>query len=435
MTHAQTRLTQVRVNATVGAWIVATFLLILALSGLVARYVPGAGSLVQVGVVGLIVVGIVSLPRLRLTAGVAVTGALFLVLCTVAAAQSASLGIEYAFRGWVGLVAAIFAGSAVAGTISGAPSTESKSANARVILRALAVAVVANVILGFRQALFGMDSAEIAQARAGVSTFEAGDWIRLMGTFATNQDFGLLMGCVAPAVFIFALGHRGRARVWLLALSIGIYGVVILSLTRTSLIASVVAAVFGLLFLTSGGATQRTVRAVVVGGVVICASVVILSQAADPRIKDSVARATTLFNLADDVSFNARQNQTLPRALHALQEAPFGSGAGSAGPVSQSFPFSAPFGSLTTDNGYLMVAIQIGYIGAATLVFMLLLLVLHLARSESLYSRAAAASVIALLVAMASAQYWSLLASISIVAALVGVGIAHADPPGARRRR
>lgn len=432
MTRVQTRPT--RRGAGVRAWAVAVCLLLLAFAGMISRYVPAAEIVSQIGVLGLIVLGIVSLHGLRLPDGINFAAIVFLISSTVAAIYSAQIGIEYALRGWIGLVAAVFAAIATAGTVVSARSRGSGSATTRLLLVALGIGLVANVILGLKQAVLGMDSFEIAQAQAGVSTFESGDWIRLMGTFATNQDFGLLAGCMTPAVFVLALTYRGRPRAWLLVLTVALYGVVILSLTRTALIASVAAAAFGMLFLARGGATTRAVRAVVVGSSLIFLGAAVLVQIPDPRVQDAILRASTLFDLSEDVSFNARRDATLPRAIAAFQQAPFGSGAGAAGPVSQGLPFHAPFGSMTTDNGYLMIAIQVGIVGVVAFVLMLILLVRHLAASSNIMSKAASASIIALLVAMISAQYWALLAPISLVAAIVGVGIGYADPKRVKAR-
>lgn len=426
MTRPRTRAR--RRGAGVRAWAVAVCLLLLAFAGMIARYVPAAEAVSQVGVLGLIVLGLFSFGGLRLPAQVNFAAVIFLVLSTVLAMFSTQNGVEFALRGWIGLVAAVFAALATAGAIVGARKRGTESASTRILIVALAIGIVANVLLSLRQAVFGMDGAEIAQAQAGASTFQSGEWIRLMGTFATNQDFGLLSGCVAPAMFVLALTYRGSGRAWLFVLTIALYGVVILSLTRTALIASVAAATFGLLFLARGGATTRAVRAVVIGSSLIFIASAVLTQIPDPRVQDAVLRATTLFDLSDDVSFNARRNATLPRAIAAFQQSPFGSGAGSAGPVSQSFPMQAPFGPMTTDNGYLMVAIQVGIIGVAAFVLMLLMLAVHLAGSSSILSKAASASIVALLVAMISAQYWALLAPISMVGAVVGIGIARADP-------
>lgn len=410
------------------AVIVAGCLILLALVGLISRYVPAAEPLSQVAVIGLVVFGMFSLRGLGLPSGAKVGAFVFLTASTVAALVSTQSSLEYAFRGWIGLVTALFAATAVAGAILGARRQGRGRQATLVILVALGIGAITNVLVALRQAVLGMDAAEIAQARAGVSTFESGQWVRLMGTFATNQDFGLFAGCTAPAVFALALTYRGRRRGWLFVLAAALYLVVILSLTRTALIASIAAGAFALIVLSRGGATTRVLRTLVIGSSIVFIGVSVLSQVSNPRVQDALLRASTLFDLSDDVSFNARKDATLPRALSAFQQNPLGSGAGSAGPVSQAYPNYAPFGSMTTDNGYLMIGIQVGIIGVVAFVLMLLLTMRHLSISDSPFSKAGAASIVALLVAMISAQYWALLAPASLVAAIVGIGIAHASP-------
>jgi O-antigen ligase len=244
-----------------------------------------------------------------------------------------------------------------------------------------------------------------------------------MGTFATNQDFGVFTACLAPALLALGLNAKSHRRLFLL-LTASVYVVTLLSLTRTALIASLVAGLAVLLLWGRERVMRRIATVLAAVGIVGGLGLWGLSQIDNARIQDSLTRAGTLFDLDGDTSFTARVWSTLPRGIAAFSANPWGSGSGAAGPVSRSFPTLAPFGPLTTDNGYLLIGIQTGVFGLLAFVLMLVSVLVWLARSRLALPRAGAAVITALLVALMLAGYWGLLAPMALVASVIGLALA-----------
>lgn len=406
-------------------------IVLLGISGALSIYVPASASITQACVLTLIALGVVGLFRVRVPLGVALPAIFFVLVASVASLLMIDRSVEFALRGWTGLVTPVFVAVAAASAVRERRAGSTGERN--LVFGAILGVVVLNSFWAARQALFGLTPQETRAAELGESTYAVGDQIRLMGTFATNQDFGLFTACLAPALLVIGLNAVRYRRLLLLASAL-VYIVVLLSLTRTALLASVIVGVFALFVWGRGPAIGRIVRVTAVSGAILAIGVAVLSQIQNARIQDSLARAGTLFELSGDTSFVARLSTTLPRGIAAFNANPWGSGAGSAGPVSSAFPNQATFGKLTTDNGYLLIAIQTGVFGLLAFVAMLIALAVWLGRRSTRYSRAGAAAVLSLLVAMLLAGYWGLLAPISIVAAMVGIGIAEATAVRGRQQ-
>lgn len=404
----------------VPAGIVILAVLALSAGGLLPRYVPQFAGLNQVAVLGLLAVGLCVRPKLP--TGVTRAGLAFLGLATLYALIAAVRHPEYGFRAWVALVLPVVVVRAVVGvTRAGKMPGEVRLA----LVGAVALAVVVNSLVAIRQAFNGLDAAELAQVAASASTYSVGGNVRLMGTFATNQDFGAFLAVTVPAVLVVALRSSGAGRWWALGVYLlGLFAA-FLSLTRTSLVSVAVVSIMALIVWSKGSKSTRVFRAVAVFAAGGWALTLILSAVEAERVRDAVERASTIFNLAADKSYNERASETLPQSFGAFFSHPVGAGAGSAGPVSQQFADIAPLGEFTSDNGYLMVGIQLGWVGLGVFVWMLG------AAVQALWVRmewAATASVLSLLVAMLTAQYWSLLAPLAVCAVIVGLGF---KPEGA----
>ncbi|PSL38918.1 O-antigen ligase-like membrane protein [Labedella gwakjiensis] len=345
---------------------------------------------------------------------------------------AATMNVEFSLRGLVGLVAAPLTVVAVTASLSHTPDHEVPRAR-KFILGAIASVVLVNIVVGLRQAIFGLSAEEIRSATEGLSTYSVGDQIRLMGTFQSNQDMGLFLACMAPALLVAGLRASGRAKAGFFVVATLLYVVNFLSLTRTSLIAGVTVGLLALAIWSRGEFVLRVLRnlLVVLAGTAIFVSVLIALGV--PRVQAAVDRALTLTNLDADGSFNSRRDATLPIAWNAFTSHPLGAGAGAAGPVSQQFAEVAPLGYLNADNGYLMIGLQMGFLGLAILIWMLLAVVVSLGRRGTALRTAGAAAALALAVAMLTAGYWSLLAPICIVAAVVGVAMSEPREPRSER--
>lgn len=406
------------------ATVTAACILLLGLSGALALYLPITEPLTQVGVLALIGLGFIGIFRVRVPLAVSIPTVVYVIVATIAAVPALQQSLEFGLRGWVSLVTPVFAALAVASATR--PGRKTGTRQRDLVFGTIVAVALLNSFWALRQALFGMTFQEIRAAELGESTFAVGDQIRLMGTFATNQDFGLFTACLAPALLVVGIATKRYRRLLLVASGL-IYLVILLSLTRTALVASVAVGILALIAWGRGPLVGRMVRLTAVVAVLVGLGVAVLSQVDNVRIQESLARASTLFDLTGDTSFVARWSQTLPRGFAAFNYNPWGSGAGAAGPVSGQFPTLAPLGPVTTDNGYLLIAIQAGLFGVIAFVAMLLATAIWLARRSSMFARAGAAAVGALMVAMLLAGYWGLLAPISIVAAIVGLGIGDAS--------
>lgn len=180
----------------------AVVLAVLAVSvgGLLARYVPQFAALNQVAVLALLAVGLCVRPKLP--TGVVRAGLAFAGFATIYAALTALRHPEFGFRAWVALVLPLVVARAVVGvTRAGKLPGEVRSA----LIGSVALAVVVNSLVAVRQAFAGLDGAELAQVAASASTYSVGGNVRLMGTFATNQDFGAFLAVTVPAVLVVAL--------------------------------------------------------------------------------------------------------------------------------------------------------------------------------------------------------------------------------------
>jgi putative inorganic carbon (HCO3(-)) transporter len=397
-------------------------LIALAVSSLAGRYVPAAGVLNSVGTALIIAVGVAMIPKARLPRAVGISGAVFVTICTFFALITFSGAAEYSFRGWIAVVAAPFSVVATAGVLNSSKTRHKKVQSA--IVGTLLGAVLLNVLLGLKQSILGLDAAELRSAKEGESTYLVGDQIRIMGAFQSNQDMGLFLACAAPAFLVLALASSGRRRNWFWVLTAATYIVNFLSLTRTSLIAGAAAGIIALLVWGKGDVIARVAKNIFIAALGLGLVAFVLSLLDIPRLQAAAERALTLFSLASDTSYNARIGATLPIAWARFTENPLGLGVGSAGPISAQFPNVAPLGYLTADNGYLNIAIQVGVVGFAVFACLLLATLFALGRRGNSLSNAAAGAVLALIIAMTTAGYWSLLGPICLIGSFVGLGFA-----------
>ena len=392
--------------------------------------VPGAiqtilgitGGLTPVGSGLVLLVGAVGAFKVKLPKPIALSIITFLVISTAMAVPAVFRSADFAFRSWTALnlpwaalVSGIFA-------VTHAPARIGVDRSRKILLAVIILGLAVNAVYAIRQAFVGLTPAEIQMSTEGVSTYRVGLDIRLSGAQRGNQDFALLMGCMAPALLCLALLAR-RWRVILWALTASLYLATFVSLTRTAVIASVAATVLVLALNPRASVTRRAqgFLGLLAGGLVTWWLLGLVDQS--NRLGASFRRTATLFDLGGDRSFDDRVTSTLPYAWSVFESQPLGAGPGAAGPVSQLYPEFAPFGTVTSDNGYLMIAIQLGIIGVAAFVAALvgILAMLLARRQKCLTALPGAASIAALLVGMTLAGYWSLLAPISLIFVFVGV--------------
>src|SRR6185312_16818680 len=142
-------------------------------------------------------------------------------------------------------------------------------------------------------------------------------------------------------------------------------------------------------------------------------------------------RVTSIFSPGQDYAFQQRQTRVWPQALHAIEAHPLGVGAGAAGPLSQARD-DAPLGPLVPDDGYLLVAVDLGLPGLALFVTALGLMLVELwrrARLGALAAVAAFGALVALCVAMFTGNFVSLISPSCAWAVLMGLGLRAQPPP------
>ncbi|MFE7631556.1 O-antigen ligase family protein [Kocuria sp. NPDC057446] len=413
-----------------GVWAgsVSAAVAVLGMSGFIAAHVPRLGIASEAAQAYLAALGLAYglslITRRRLQSKLIFPVAGYLFICGAVAFATILISPLLAARGFLALVFPVLVTLAIVGVLR--RHTGASEQRKRRLLTLTVVGVfVANIVVALRQAFIGFTGPELTLIDRSVSTHGIDGTIRSMGLLPTNQDFGFLVACLTPAALVAATQLPRRPRIAVLI--IGIIGVVALltSLTRTSLVAATVALLLGLFAWGRGTTLGRVAKYTALTGGLSAAVWWWLSASSSTRAQETRDRILTLTDLSQDRSFQDRSGDVYPRAIAAINENLLGAGAGSAGPVSQRYPSLAPYGSLTTDNGYLMIAVQIGVIGALVFTFMLWATIRALTAHVDAYRAAAATAVLSLAVAFISAQYWSLSAPAAVVAAVVGLGFGN----------
>ena len=414
-----------------GGW-VSTILMVVMLvgaatAGAVALVIPQASGLAGWIAMAVCLTGAVGARRVAVPGFVA--GPLVIFVSMVLLAGVASLmtsTLEYALRGTYGLLAilgAAFTTAAYCAPRRGAASIVRQ----RAVVSVVVALSVLTAVWALRQSLLGFTAAELGSINRQESTRFVGMQVRSIGMFTISQEFGVFAGTVTPWLVVLAVRARGRRR-WLLWAAVALLSAALLtSLTRTAILAALIASLVGIIT----NAPGRTPISRFLGGSAIALIVFgfgffAMKSSSDTRVVDAVARIETLLNVGEDASFPARPDEVWWRGIHLMTEHPLGLGAGAAGPASSRFPEAAPFGRVVVDNGFIMVGVQLGWLGVAMFIWMLLALLIWLGRSTGTFARAGSMAILALLVAMIASQYWSLSAPGILVGSIIGLGISDA---------
>ena len=411
---------------------ISAFAIVMAgLSGHIERLYPAMAGLNAAAVGALAIVGVASMRRRDLPRGLMVSTLGFLGICVAWSVPAFSKSLTFGFDGLVALISAPLTVIAVSGSLAGVKGRQRSEAIASISF-AILIVTVATVAVGLRQALIGLNGSELAATLASGSTFQVGDQVRLMGTFLTNQDFGCFAAAMCPALVVVAL-RVPKARLLVIPLLALLLATNFLSLTRTSILAAGAGTLIAVVLWGRGEPILRLLAVMCGGGFALASLLPLLSSLNVTRVDRAIARVQTLFSLATDRSFQARSESTIPIALRYFADSPWGLGAGAAGPVSQAHPSLAPVGPLIADNGYLAIALQLGIVGLGVWVAMLVTLFVSLIRVRRTASLASAAAVISLMLAMLTAGYWSLLSPMTLIAGIVGLGVAEVEREHRRR--
>jgi hypothetical protein len=373
------------------------------------------------------VTGLFGAKRVKLPGFVAAPVVVFVVLVLLAGVVSLlSSTTEYAVRGTYGLLAILGAAFTTAGYCIPRGGVVSRTRQ-RVMTGTLVLlsAVIASWAL--RQSMVGFSDAEIEVIKLQESTRYVGNQIRSIGTFSISQEFGAFAAAATPWLAVLAVRAGRRLRWVLWAVFILLVAALLTSLARTAIVAALIASLVGIV----RNAPGRHVVTKAIAGLTIVilalgAGVAVMTSSSDPRVVDALARIETLQNISEDDSFSARTNEVWWRGIDLMVDHPFGLGAGAAGPASSRFPDAAPAGAVVVDNGYIMVGVQLGWIGMFVFAWMLIAILIWLGRSPSTFARAGSSAALALIIAMVALQYWALSAPALLVGSIIGLGMSDA---------
>ncbi len=282
-------------------------------------------------------------------------------------------------------------------------------------------AAAPSLLLGLRQAAFGLNSAEIAQIESQRATYLVGDTYRLIGSAPTGQEFSfqlLLMLAVALAALRTGIGNR-----YLVAVYACLAVLITIGTLQRSGLLGVLAIVAFFVLVGARGSRARTAGRVLAAAVAVALLVSPL-VAINQRAATSLDRLSSLSSVGNDYSFGQRVQQVWPKALNAIRERPLlGWGAGAAGAPSVKHAGAYPLGPMVTDNQLLHIGVQYGLVGIALwLIFAFLSLRATTAqrRAPSATWLAGALALVGLLAAGISGSYVSMINMSGLVLMLLG---------------
>lgn len=399
------------------------------LSGVVALFFP-ITSLIPTTVATIFVAFMpLALSRLKLPPAVKLPITLFFLLSVVGGAFSFfTTDATFALRGLVGLLAGVATMLGVAASCFSREEAVS-SRRADYVIWAILLITICASFWALRQSLLGFTARELSSIAEQGSTHLVGDEIRSSGTFAVNQEFGLFSACITPGMLTLAITSKRRRALYTVSFIL-LSSALLLSLTRTAIVAAVITSIVSLALNTQGRhSLSRLINSILLISGLGAAGYWALQTSSNQRVIEAFNRVSTLQDISADGSFNARTDYVWRDAMALIVEHPLGLGAGAAGPVSSRFPELAPAGDVTTDQGYLMIGVQLGWLGMLMFAWMLFALIRWLGRSTDPTARASSMALLALAIAMTASQYWSLSAPILLVGAFVGVGMSSALKP------
>jgi O-Antigen ligase len=250
----------------------------------------------------------------------------------------------------------------------------------KLVARVFYVLAMANFLTVMRQATNGLNPEEARMLVTNGSTFLVAGSFRLPGLLASGQDLSLLAGGIAAWAITKSISRGWKeAGLSILLLAVMSGFSIAVALQRGPLIAMVLSVAIGLLSLSlrSGKGAVRVALALVVGAAVVAVSVSAFASSSAERARDVGGLIDTFGNLASDRSYQQRLAQTIPTSIKLVAANPvIGYGTGASGPsatarADQSPLQAFPLGGLVADNGYLLVALQLGVPGAMLFAFAL----------------------------------------------------------------
>lgn len=175
------------------------------------------------------------------------------------------------------------------------------------------------------------------------------------------SNFGMLMAFCGLLCFTLILGpYKTKSKIVLAICGLSMFLAMVASGTRTAFVMVAVGfTMFGLL-------TISSLRTIVFSLVVL---VVLLGIYFGPFYSSPVQRIRSAFKGNEDASMNVR-SENRSKIQPYIQSHPIGGSPGSTGEVGKEIAPGHPLAGFPPDSGYLKVALEMGYIGLAALLWM-----------------------------------------------------------------
>lgn len=413
--------------------IISAIIVLPAISGAIALHIESFSFVPMLLAGAMTAFGLCVFPRVKLPTSVFASFIFYLFLVLLGTVVSLfTTSLEFAVRGATGLLLIVCTAFTVSVLIGSEPR------ESQIWLRSRSMMILVGLVLvqslwALRQSLIGFTPSETVSYHNGPSTFSVGGILRSTGLFTINQEFGMFAGTLIPAIVVFFMMSRNRRGVYFAVLAI-LMVALILHLGRTPLVGAVSASFVAII----AYAPFRSILVRVLAGVgglllIIGIAFVWLSGSDDARAQDAFARIATFASTGTDISVVARTDIVWANSLSLIENNPFGLGVGSAGPTSATLPWLAPAGPMITDQGYLMIGVQLGWVGIAAFVWLLISMTIWLMRATSVYARASAMLMLSLAIAMLATQYWAMPGPGVTLGAVLGLGISAAASEIGRR--
>jgi O-antigen ligase len=184
------------------------------------------------------------------------------------------------------------------------------------------------------------------------------------------------------SAYLAVRSHRTSATAYYIFLVAVLLSLQFVALQRSALVATVIGV--GSLALASFRGRRATLA---LGSAIAVALTLVLlfySPVDNTRLETAIARTTTFTDINQDSSLQRRLKEVWPAASKAISSQPIiGNGPGSAGVLTVQDPDAYRHGRLVTDNLFLHVTVQYGFLGLGLLVAFMAALGARLLRAQS----------------------------------------------------
>lgn len=237
-----------------------------------------------------------------------------------------------------------------------------RSASSLVDLRTTLWMFMPSLVMGLKQAIFGLSSYEIQSLASREATYIVGSSHRLLGGTLTGQDFSYQLGLMLVVAIALTRSKAVRAPTGMILIAV-IGALELLALQRSALVGAVVAGLATTWLSLRAGKWRMVLVGVSISSLVAL-TLVPLGRFDNDRAQVTADRLSFVIRPSDDRNLVERTSQIWPSMIRKISQHPLlGWGAGSAGVLTRRNPTDFPSGRTIADNLYLHIAMQYGIIG------------------------------------------------------------------------